>query len=217
MARRGRASGFTLIELLVVIGIITFMTALIIGVFLGVPKPAGAKATQKLLERIGIGLARYQADFRCLPPDTGFGLAMDTQKSGSTILYDPGSLYRYLAQEVVQRRADGTVVRVLWPYVRFSGSELRTYKDSVYPDTAQFTNKYVVDAWGTPIGYVGDPRRVIHNRGGWDLFSAGPDGKTACNDKVDNDEDGQADEANLAYDGAGKDDVSEMGEAKYNG
>ncbi|MCY3017612.1 MAG: hypothetical protein NTW87_01090, partial [Planctomycetota bacterium] len=38
-----------------------------------------------------------------------------------------------------------------------------------------------------------------------------------CNDKVDNDEDGQADEANLAYDGAGKDDVSEMGEAKYNG
>lgn len=211
--QRTRRGGFTLIELLTVIGIILFMTACIIGVFLGISKTASVKGTRTLLERIGVGLARYEADLRCLPPDTGYGLPIDTQLKGSDeILYDPGSLWRYLAQEVVQRRSDTTPIRTLGPYIRFAAGELREYNDTKYG-----RSKYVVDTWGHPIGYVGNPRRVIHRRSEFDLFSGGPDGLTACDDTVDNDGNGKADEADVAYDGQDRDDASEMGEAAYNG
>ena len=48
--------------------------------------------------------------------------------------------------------------------------ELVAKEDPIHGDSF-----YVVDPWGTAIGYVGDARRVIHNRGRFDIFSAGPD------------------------------------------
>src|SRR4029078_9649625 len=76
MRRTGR--GFTLLELLTVISIILFMIAFLVGVFLKFGNTNKIRASQKLIERIGIGLSRYYADLRTYPPDTGYGLPKQT-------------------------------------------------------------------------------------------------------------------------------------------
>lgn len=197
-----------------VIGILMFMMAVITGVFVKYGQQAKVKATQQLINRVGIGLARYQADCRALPPDTGYGLPVDSKRNGNEILYDAGSLWRYLSQPVVQRRADGSIVRTLGPYLSFKEGELKPYDDSVYGKSYS-----VVDAWYHPLGYVGDRRRVIHNRGGFDVYSAGANQRTAIDDGLDNDEGSSPNlpEQNDAYDGAGTDDASELGEAALSG
>jgi len=178
LAKRKTGKGFTIIELLTVIGIILFLMAFLAGVFLRYTKQAKVKATQKLLERIGIGLERYYSDFRAYPPDTGYGLAKQTQKATingvDEILYDTGSLWRYLGQEMVKRRTDGSVEKNVGPYVDFRQSELNEYPDSAHTGKSYF----VVDAWNSPVGYVGHPFRVMHKRGEFDLYSPGEDKKT---------------------------------------
>ncbi|HYG73637.1 MAG TPA: type II secretion system protein [Planctomycetota bacterium] len=221
--RKSRRNGFTLLELLVVISIVLFMLAFLVGVFLRQGNTNKIRATQKLIERIGIGLARYYADLRCYPPDTGFGLAKMTYKgtlvpgTDTGVIYDTGSLWRYLGREVAQYRPDGKggieYWRTLGPYVKFTADELAKYSDSEY----SYDSYYVVDAWYNPIGYIADTKRVVHNRGEFDLFSSGPDKKTAGDDGVANSADVADGTPNTAYDGAGRDDAAELGEAVLNG
>jgi len=200
---RQRRSGFTMIELLVVIGIILFLMAFITYVFVRYNVGVQKKATNMLIQRIGIGLEQYAAQVRayCVmadqstgeeaspyPPDTGFGLPITSNKK-----YDSGSLYRYLGKELTL--PDG---RKVGPFVKFEPGELVKYTDPTYGDSY-----YIVDAWRMPIGYIGNPKRVIHSRTGCDLFSAGPDKKTVgtgCTDNNaydgnDNDSDGEVDNA----------------------
>ena len=213
VARRRNGKGFTILELLTVIGIILFLMAFLAGVFLRYTKQAKVKATQKLLERIGIGLERYYADFRAYPPDTGYGLAKETKKDiinkVEVVLYDSGSLWRYLGQELVKRRTDGSVEKNCGPYVDFRQEELVEYTDGAHVGKSY----YVVDTWNSPVGYVGHPFRVMHKRGEFDIFSPGEDKKTGIDftgsndayDAVDNDMDGVIDNG------------SELGGAAENG
>jgi hypothetical protein len=162
-------------------------------------------AAQALIQRISDALERYRAEHHELPPDTGYGLSPSDPASGAGKTYDAGSLWRHLGQKTHRDGKD------FGPYMQFSSAELAAYADPVHG--ASF---YVVDPWGTAIGYIGDSRRVIHNRGGFDIFSAGPDRKTGQDviqqhgpnlayDGVDNDGDGVADNA------------TELGNAKFNG
>lgn len=209
--RRWNGRGFTLLELLTVISIILFMLAFLVGVFLKFGNTNKIRATQKLIERVGIGLSRYYADLRTYPPDTGYGLPKKTvtgviNAAGENgVIYDSGSLWRYLGQEVKVYRSDGTYWKTLGPYVQFRSEETIEYADTDYT----YKSYYVVDAWGKPLGYVADSKRVIHNRGDFDMFSGGPDKMTASDDASAT--------ANNAYDGAGRDDASEMGSAAENG
>jgi hypothetical protein len=58
----------------------------------------------------------------------------------------------------------------------------------------------------------------MHNRDSFDIFSCGPDRKTASNDGIDNDGDGAIDSpSNHAYDGTGSGTSLELGEAALNG
>jgi prepilin-type N-terminal cleavage/methylation domain-containing protein len=204
--------GFTLLEMLTVVGIILFLMAVLVGVFLRTAQNSKIKAGHALLQKIGIGLARYQADFRFLPPDSGFGLPTTGGVSGSTVLYDAATLFRYLGCEVV---ADGAAYG---PYVKFTEYELQSITDGYGKKSFQ-----IVDPWRHPVGYIGARERVIHNRGGFDVFSCGPDGKTADNDGIDSDGDGAADgKSNQAYDGIAQsgaiaDTAPELGEAALNG
>lgn len=204
--------GFTLLEMLTVIGIILFLMAIIIGVFIRTAQNARIKSAHALMQKIGIGLARYQADFRTLPPDSGYGLPASGGMGGTNVLYDAGTLWRYLGNEL---KFDGATYG---PYVKFTDYELLSITDCYGKKSFQ-----VIDPWRTPIGYIGAPERVIHNRGGFDLFSAGPDKKTASNDGIDNDGDGAADgPPNRAYDGVAQsgaipDTAVELGEAAMNG
>src|SRR5258708_2745480 len=94
--------GFTLIELLTVIGIILFLMGLIVGVFLRSMAQAKMRGAQAQIQKIGTALAQYQAENRCLPPDTGFNQPASGSNgtypwNGTTyITYDTGSLWRYL-------------------------------------------------------------------------------------------------------------------------
>ena len=160
--------------------------------------------THALIRRLHEAIGRYAADHHQLPPDTGFGLSPENAISGAGKTYDAGSLWRYLGQ---QTQENG---RTYGPYIQFNASELVAYQDP-----AKGSSFYVVDPWGTPIGYVGDARRVVHNSGAFDLFSAGPDRKTGKDDIQSS--------ANLAYDGIDNngdgvvDNADELGAARMNG
>ncbi len=191
-----RGAGFTLLEVLVVIGIIVFMIAMMGIMLRDVPNRSRIAATKALIQQIATALDTYNGAFHTLPPDTGYGLPR-----GGSPNYDAGSLYRFLAKSPKIGNALPLIVL---------SDNLRDYNDPLYGPS-----KMIVDAWGNPIGYIGDPRRLIHNRNGFDIFSSGPDKKTACDDGIDN---GQLfNVLNRAYDGAGKDDASELGESALNG
>jgi len=218
--RQRKASGFTLLELLVVISIVLFMLAFMVGIFLKQGDTNRIRATQKLIERIGIGLARYYADLRTFPPDTAYGQPLakvmgTINAAGDTgVVYDSYSLWRYLGAEIQQFRPNGAggteYWRTLGPYIKFNDSEL--VEDP--PNSKQF---YVVDAWNKPLGYVGDPRRVIHNRGDCDLYSGGPNKKTASDDGLANSTTITSGTANTSYVGGSRYDASELGESALNG
>ena len=174
--------------------------------------PGRIKATQQLINSLGIALARYQAEFRSLPPDTGYGLPLSTRKVGDVVVYDSGALWRYLGMPLVQRPQDGTTIKTLGPYLTLGRTPPGNIQLLPYDDPIYGKSYYLVDSWGKPIGYVGSPKRVIHNRGFCDLFSAGPDGVTAINNGIAIP--GVPDK-NTAYDDDG--DVSEMGKAILNG
>ncbi len=157
-----------------------------------------------LIRRLHEAIGRYVADHHQLPPDTGFGLAPDSVAQGAGKTYDAGSLWRCLSK---QTQENG---KTFGPYIQFSASELTAYQDPV--KGASF---YVADPWGTPIGYVGDARRVVHNPGSFDLFSAGPDRLTGVGNAPS--------PVNLAYDGLDNngdgivDNADELGAARMNG
>src|ERR1043165_2599182 len=185
MFRNIRARGFSLMELLIVILLIAFMLGVMTMVFINNTKTAKVKAARALLQKLEIGLTNYYKEFRDCPPDSGYGLDADPSASrgtmGAVVLYDPGTLYRYLGRKVRWRKPVETGGFIdmgdLGPFVEFTPKELKAYSDPTYGDSF-----VVVDPWFHPVGYIGDKRRKIHNKDGVDLFSAGPDGKTASDD-----------------------------------
>jgi len=206
--------GFTLIEMLTVLTILVFLIAFFGRRFVQMGNKARINATQQLINKIGTALALYQAECHALPPDTGYGQSLGTQTSGTppVVTYDSGSLWRYLAQPVVKviTHPNGKEKRQLGPYTTFK------YDPSGYTELQPYDHGksyYVVDAWGRPIGYVGSPKRVVHNRGFADIYSAGPDGKTAGLDGKG--WPGFWQGANGAYSSDG--DVSDMGPSAMNG
>ncbi|MHC4253205.1 MAG: hypothetical protein ACYS9X_29145, partial [Planctomycetota bacterium] len=84
-----------------------------------------------------------------------------------------------------------------------------------YTDASAGRSFYLADPWGRPYAFVGERKRVIHNPGSFDVFSCGPEERTAS------DEPGAS--PNLAYDGVDNDgngtvdDASELGGAARNG
>jgi type II secretory pathway pseudopilin PulG len=207
--------------MLIVVGIIGFLIAMIVNVFINASGGAKVKATKALIGKIGIALARYEGELRSLPPDTGYDMPFGTKDMRNAdgereILYDTCALWRYLGCKLEVRRQDGSVAKVVGPFTSFSEAELRPYEDVKYSERSY----YVCDAWGNPISYIGSRKRVIHARGSFDIFSAGPDGKTATNDGLDN---GIAQKSNDAFDGKDSDgdgeidNASELGEAQMNG
>jgi len=161
-------------------------------------------AATEQIQRLHAALLRYRADLNALPPDTGYGLPADDPNAGAGRTYDAGSLWRHLGQRIEKNG------KSYGPYINFRDSELAAYEDPVHGKSY-----LVVDPRGTRIGYIGDERRVIHNRGAFDLFSAGPDGKTAA--------DFSGNASNLAYDGVDNDgdgivdNAQELGAAARNG
>jgi len=203
MPTRGR-SGFTIIELLVVMAIIAILAGGIAAVVIHLTGRARVARAGAELRLISMALESYRRDLGTHPPDTGYGL--DPGASPGT--YDAGSLWRYLRRPV-RHPATG---RMLGPYLKeWSQAKLEPYTDAQCGPSF-----YLVDPWGRPYAYVGEAKRIVHNTGGFDLFSTGPDGRTAC------DAGGAA--ANMAYDGLDSDgngivdDADELGpDARRNG
>jgi prepilin-type N-terminal cleavage/methylation domain-containing protein len=230
--------GFTLVEILTVIAIIVFLASFLGVVILKVQRNARVQAARAQVQRIGIGLNLYNGQFRNYPPDTGFGLEADRGNIsgaglvGGTRMYDPGSIWRYIGQPVTDMSKAARPV--YGPFDTFKDKELKPYTgDPEFPGK----NYYVVDPWNKPIGYIGAPERLLHNRDGVDIFSCGPDGKTAwdintssgSNPLLDGCDDGQNNgyagpmSSNRAYNGSDDDgdgvldNGPELGEATLNG
>jgi prepilin-type N-terminal cleavage/methylation domain-containing protein len=166
--------GMTLIELLVVMAILAVLIGGIATVALRASGLGPVKAAAADIQRIALALDAYKMDFRKLPPDTGFGLDIDNPPVAKDV-YDPGSLWRYLVVPV----HDPYKNRVFGPYLEWDQDGLVPYNDGRFAGQSY----YLADPWGNPYGYVGDPKRVIHNQGMFDLWSSGTDGFSAHNNK----------------------------------
>jgi prepilin-type N-terminal cleavage/methylation domain-containing protein len=197
-----RRRGFTLIEMLVVMAIVAIIAAFLSAVLItnGRGRPEKVRMQIALIEG---ALAAYRAELGRYPPDTGYGLDMESGAGG----YDAGSLWRYL----IQRVPDAKTGKLLGPFLEeWSQEDLREYSDA-----EAGRSFYLADPWERPYGFVGERKRLVRNPGSFDIFSCGSDGKTAS------DEPGAA--PNLAYDGADNDgngvadDASELGAAAGNG
>ncbi len=186
--------GMTLIELLVVIVIISILAAYIAVVLVNMGSEARKRKALADIAKLSIALSEYKNRFGEYPPDTGYGLKMDGTGDGDrpcytkivkgvptdVPTYDPGSLWRYLCQRVWDPDAEELVGPIL---DEWSQSQTSPYDDRW--DTGSPSSRYLIDPWGNPYGFIGDKRRVIHNHGAFDIFSAGPDGVTACNNGKD--------------------------------
>jgi len=205
--------GFSLVEVIVVISIIAFMAVCMFSVVPGVKENARKRAAQNQLRYVGFALQDYAREHAGdLPTDSGYGLSKNGGLVGATRLYDAGSLLHYLGEPIKVKTVTGAIKTTR--YMSFAPGEIST---QTYLDPERGASRWIIDPWGNPVGYTGSKSRVIHNRdNGFDLFSAGKDGKTA----FDLDAAGLVSYGlggNRAYDGAGEDDASELGSAALNG
>lgn len=154
--------------------------------------------------KLSLALDAYHLRFKAYPPDSGCGL--DMEKSPGA--YDPGSLWSYLMKPVRDPQT-GEEVGPL-------AGEWHPRRLKPYNDALAGPSYYLADPWGGPYGFVAERKRVIHNKDSFDLFSAGRDGVTACDETRA--------KPNLAYDGLDNDgngivdDAAEFGpDASRNG
>jgi len=189
---------------LAILFLVTLSGAIIGGVILSPPRHPRRKMAFADRTRISIALDTYHLRFRAYPPDTGYGL--DMEKSPGT--YDPGSLWRYLVKPV----RDPETGEKVGPFIaEWNPKQLKPYNDARAGPSC-----YLADPWGSPYGFVGERKRVIHNKDSFDLFSPGRDRVTAS--------DRHGTKPNLAYDGLDNDgngivdDSAELGpDASRNG
>jgi len=196
--------GMTLIELLVVMFIMALLMAFIATVLMNIGSEPRKKKALADIAKISMALMEYKSHFGEYPPDTGYGLNMNgttndtrpvyTRTIGGAEVnvptYDPGSLWRYLYLRVRDPRTG----QMVGPFLEeWSQDQLVPYDDRW---DAGERSRYLSDPWGNPYGYIGKRKRVLHSPGSFDIFSAGPDGVTACNNNEDDDGDGQRDASN---------------------
>jgi hypothetical protein len=185
--------------------VVALLCAAFIGsvLFEGGPRIPRVRMSRVQIAKISIALLEYHGHFDSYPPDTGYGL--DPTKSSG--LYDSGSLWRHLTKPT----RNPTTGEKVGPFLEEWPKEYM----SPYDDPKLGRSFRLTDPWGNPFVFVGDPKRVIHCPGSFDLFSIGPNGTTAS------DEPGAA--RNLAYDGLDNDgnekidDAAELGAATRNG
>jgi prepilin-type N-terminal cleavage/methylation domain-containing protein len=180
----------TLIELLVVMFIMGILMAFIATVLMNIGSEPRKKKAMADIAKISMALDDYKNHFGEYPPDTGYGLKMVDERPlydrGAVIgipTYDPGSLWRYLCRRVRDTKTN----RLVGPFLEeWSKSQLAAYKD-YYDVAGQSSSRYLIDPWGNPYSFIGSKKRVLHSPGTFDIFSAGPDGVTACNNEIDDD------------------------------
>jgi prepilin-type N-terminal cleavage/methylation domain-containing protein len=185
--------GLTLVELLVVMFIMSILMAFIAVVLMNIGSEPRKRKALADIAKMSMALSEYKNHFGEYPPDTGYGLDMEGNRPvyvrkvrGEFVnvpTYDPGGLWRYLCRRVRDPKTGELVGPFLdeWPQ-----SQLQPYDDP-FDAAGQPSSRYLVDPWGNPYGFIGDRRRVLHKPGSFDIFSAGSDGVTACNNGEDDD------------------------------
>lgn len=181
--------GLTLVELLVVMFIMAILMGFIAVVLMNIGSEPRKRKAMADMAKMSMALSQYWGHFGEYPPDTGYGLDMTVARPlytkrvrGALVdvpTYDPGGLWRYLCVRVT----DPKTGQLVGPFLdEWSQSQLQPYDDPY--DT---TSRYLIDPWGNPYGFIGNRKRVLHSPGSFDIFSAGPDGVTACNNGKDDD------------------------------
>lgn len=177
--------------------IIAIIAAYISVVMLGRGGGAREKNARADIRKIELALDSYHLKLREYPPDTGYGLRKNGQRPEykktvkgvevNVATYDPGSLWRYLRKPVT----DPMTGKKVGPFLKdWNPKQLKRY-DDYYSNLVGEKSYYLTDPWGNPYGFVGTRKRVVHNPASFDLFSAGRDGVTACNNKKDDPSPGQ--------------------------
>ncbi len=175
--------------------IIAIISGYIAVVMIGKGGGAREKNARADIAKLEMALDAYHLKFREYPPDTGYGLRKNGQRPEykktvkgvevNVVTYDPGSLWRYLRKALT----DPMTGKKVGPFLKdWNPKQLKRY-DDFYSDQivdVSLRQSYcLIDPWGNPYGFIGTRKRVVHNPASFDLFSAGRDGVTACNNKKD--------------------------------
>jgi general secretion pathway protein G len=154
---RKYTQAFTLIELLVVMAIILIIAGMLVSVGGPASKSAKKRKAEVMISALEVAIGMYKADTGGYPLDTGAGFTIPSQ-----VLYD------YLTNKA-KYGAGGTSPKTGWdgPYMQFKGTDLST------------TTPYqILDPWKKSYNYDSSSP-ITHNTYSFDLWSNGPDGKTA--------------------------------------
>jgi prepilin-type N-terminal cleavage/methylation domain-containing protein len=154
-----RDRGFTLVELIIVIAIITLlMTMLVVFISSAVKRGQVAKV-QGMVKILTDACAAYKLDFGAYPPSD----------KGSMSLHHHLGSERYVS---VQKGSLGDIRTKKPPLVEFDPGWLKG-GGGTSPD-AKNRPVPLVDAWETDLRYLVPGK---WNKGGVDIWSAGPNGK----------------------------------------
>jgi len=182
MFHKQTRDGFTLAELLVVMAIIGMLAAFLLPVVGNARNAAKTTVTSSMLSSLEIALGDYCNDYGTYPPEYG----------GGTMDKCSEALYFYLSGPDIDHPDEQQ--RAVLRQARTHTKAYFTFKDKHLEDYDGDGWYEVVDSWGNPWIYVrgmfpGKPGSVLvpannkrpwHHESRYDLFSAGPDGKTGA-------------------------------------
>jgi len=219
--RSGSQKGVTLVELLVVISIIAFLAGALVVSAQRIRHQAQVSGTRALIEKISGANERLYNDLRHYAPDSAIGALAGNTWVFST---SPGLPEEYTNEEVdntvygmpndrIMTTANECMTLGLcffWDknYLTVNQEHLAGPKREINKVVSEHqcdrsSRCIVVDSWGHPLYYEchrPEGKRYVddvywHNTQAFDVFSAGPDGRTSSvSNELDDDGDGEVDE-----------------------
>jgi prepilin-type N-terminal cleavage/methylation domain-containing protein len=177
--KRHTRSGFTLIELLIVVLIIAVLVVVLVAVLLAARGKGDIRACENFVNNvITDSVYRWQADARG-------GASDQYPPSGPHRIGDPG-----------QFEGNAMLFQEFILYPEKSGREPYLGKDQFARGQLSNGKEVFMDPWGTPYIYRNFAMKKakdgssntfsgkIHNAGGYDMISAGPDQKFDTEDDI---------------------------------
>jgi prepilin-type N-terminal cleavage/methylation domain-containing protein len=198
-AQPPRHRAFTLVELLVVMSVIAILMSLLVPTLHAVRRQVNETRCEAMIHGLSMAAESYKQMYYAYPPDppdpnpNPAEICYSSQSlvyhlSGASIVYGPGnapSEYPWKHPFFKDPSTQGNQRRAQHVFYQFNDDMLKDLKSG----SGEIGLPGIIDPWGVPLFYNapgggnGNPK---HNVQGFDLLSAGVDGKLGTDDDIGN-------------------------------